>query len=107
MADTIDITPNYEGMRRWLREVAKTDLIAAVSINEELKSEGIERDDLVQIFNEWHPKTPAVWCPQAHLVVKEPTRYTFQGAAEFYCDECQSFFQDFDYGDDEGDEDDD
>lgn len=47
---TITIGPDYEGMRLWLKNVAKTDLPTAVRINASLHCEGIDWDELVDLY---------------------------------------------------------
>jgi hypothetical protein len=93
MADTIDITPNYEGIREWLKNVAATDLPNAIRINESMGCEGLKATELVEIHEERNGNR----CPNCeHVNYKRPVGFTREGAAEFYCDGCDSFYKDFD-----------
>lgn len=43
---TIDVTPNWPGMRAWIKYVAKTDAAAAYKINEAMGCEAVPDEEL-------------------------------------------------------------
>lgn len=90
MPKTIDITPNYEGMRAWLKNMARTDLASALMVNAEMGCEGVNVAELHEIGgNE---------CPRCHHVNhKLPASITAEGAASYFCDGCDQFYLDFDF----------
>jgi hypothetical protein len=46
MPQTIDMTPNWPNMRRWVLHVARTDLAAALKVNASMGCEGVSQEEL-------------------------------------------------------------
>lgn len=46
-AQYVNVEPNWEGMRRWLLNMARSDLDNALKINREMRSEGLPEQELI------------------------------------------------------------
>ena len=46
--ETVNIEPNWEGMRAWILNIARTDIATALKINAEMGSEGVTPEELSQ-----------------------------------------------------------
>lgn len=51
---------------------------------------------------ELHEEANGNLCSCGHVNYKRPVGFTHEGAAEFYCDGCESFYKDFDIFPEEG-----
>ena len=56
MPESINIEPDWDSMRAWLRLVAKSDLPNAIRINEEMGREGIPASELVELWEVANPQ---------------------------------------------------
>jgi hypothetical protein len=52
MPKTVNIEPNWAGMRRWVLSVARTDMAAAVKVNASLGCEGVTQDELAAVVGD-------------------------------------------------------